>query len=156
MSKLQRIRWNFVCLIFIPLWVSFTDLSNAYRIVQFNKLHENSIRSVIQQQLNAFNREDYDTAYFFASRHIQTKFSRPEFEQMVKTEYRQIARSRQAVFDKIIFSGVEDHAVATVTITGADRITITANYRMTLEDGRWKIDGVMIISQRMPIVHEQN
>jgi len=156
MPNPQRIRWIFACLIFTPLSVSFTDSSNTYRLVELEKLHENTIRSVIQQQLNAFNREDYDTAYFFASRHIQIKFSRPEFEQMVKTEYRQIAKSQRAVIDKIAFSGGEDQAVATVTITGADRITITANYRMTLEDGRWKVDGVLIINQRTPIVYEQN
>jgi len=111
---------------------------------------------VIQQQLNAFNRDDYDTAYSFASRHIQAKFSRSEFEQMVKTGYRQIARSRRAVFDKIAFSDAENRAMASVTITGLDRITITANYRMVREDGKWKTDGVMMTSERTPIAYESS
>lgn len=141
-----------MCLVFAPLLVFLTGLSRAQGTVQ-TKSQEEKIRSVIQQQLNAFSREDYDAAYSFASRHIQEKFSRPEFEQMVKNEYRQIARSRRAVFDKIAFSGGQNQAMATVTITGVDRMTITANYRMVLENEEWKVDGVMIIHERMPIVY---
>ena len=144
MFKPQRIYGIFACLAFAPLLVLITGQSNP---------QEQEIRSVIQQQLDAFNRKDYDTAYSFASRHIQAKFSRLEFEEMVKDGYPQIARSRRAVFDKIAFSETENRAMATVTITGLDRITITANYRMVREDGKWKIDGVMMIHERIPIAY---
>lgn len=144
MFKPQRIYGIVACLAFVPLLVLFTGQSNP---------QEQEIQSVIQQQLDAFNRKDYDTAYSFASRHIQTKFSRPEFEEMVKDGYPQIARSRRAVFEKITFSETENRAMATVTITGLDRITITANYRMVREDGKWKIDGVMMIHERIPIAY---
>jgi len=144
MFKPQRIDRIFACLVFVPFWALITGPSNP---------QEQEIRSVIQQQLDAFNRKDYDTAYSFASRHIQAKFSRPEFEEMVKDGYPQIAKSRRVVFDKIAFSETANRAVATVTITGLDRITITANYRMVLEDGKWKIDGVMMIQERIPIAY---
>lgn len=151
MSKPQYTCWVFTCLVFATL-VFCEHLSNAQGTA-VTKPQEEKIRSVIQLQLNAFNREDYDTAYSFASRHIQTNFSRLEFEQMVKSGYPQIARSRRAVFEKIAFLETESRAVATVMITGLDRTTITANYRMVWEDGRWRIDGVMTIHERMPISH---
>jgi Domain of unknown function (DUF4864) len=147
MIKPQRIRWIFACLAFPPLLLLIAGLSNP---------HEKEIRSVIQQQLNAFNQDDYDTAYSFASRHIQTEFSRPEFEQMVKSGYRQIAKSRRAKFDRIRFTNGENRALAAVIITGMDRITITANYRMVRENGKWKIDGVRIVSEQTPIADESS
>src|SRR3990172_11301965 len=112
MSKPRHICCIFACIVFSQPLVLIAGLSNP---------PEKEIQSVIQQQLNAFNRDDYDTAYSFASRHIQAKFSRSEFEQMVKTGYRHIARSRRAVFDKIAFSDAENRAMASVTITGLDR-----------------------------------
>ncbi|HXC61370.1 MAG TPA: DUF4864 domain-containing protein [Nitrospiria bacterium] len=153
MSKPQHICRIFTCLVFAPLSVFLVGLSNAQGTAQ-TKPQEEKIRSVIQQQLNAFNRDDYDAAYSLASRHIQTEFSRPEFEQMVKNGYPQIARSSRAMFEKIAFLETESRAVATVTITGLDRITITADYRIVWEDGKWRIDGVMIIDQQMPISYE--
>ena len=42
----------------------------------------------------------------------------------------------------------------TVMVTGLDRITVTANYRMVWEDGKWKIDGVVMTEERMPISYE--
>jgi hypothetical protein len=119
------------------------------------KPREEKIRSVIQEQLDAFNRDDYDAAYRFASRRIQFKFSRAEFELMVKGGYPQIAKSRRAVVGAISFSD-EDRAAASVRITGKDRVTITANYRMVQEDGKWKIDGVERVEERRPVTYSRN
>jgi len=152
MSKSRYAFWLFPSLIFAPLLVFLTGPPEAQAVKTAPQ--EEKIRSVIQQQLDAFNREDYDTAYLFASRHIQTKFSKREFEQMVKGGYPQIARSKRAVFDTISFSETENRAMATVMVTGLDRITITANYRMVWEDGKWKIDGVVMMDERMPISYE--
>ena len=102
MYKFRYAFWLFPFLVFVPLLVFLMGSSEAQAAKTAPQ--EENIRSVIQQQLDAFNRGDYDTAYLFASRHIQTKFSRPEFEQMVKGGYPQIARSKRAVFDTISFS----------------------------------------------------
>ena len=151
MSKSRYAFWLSPFLFFATLLVFLAGLSEAQAVKTTPQ--EEKIRSVIQQQLDAFNREDYDAAYLFASRHIQTKFSKREFEQMVKGGYPQIARSKRAVFDTISFPE-ENRAMATVMITGLDRISITASYRMVWEDGKWKIDGVTMLEERMPVSYE--
>lgn len=108
------------------------------------------IKSVIQQQLKAFNEDDYDAAYQYASRHIQSVFSRTEFETMVRTGYPQIAKSRKKSFGEITLSDKSTRAIAIVRVTGVDRITVIAQYKTVLEEGTWKINGVMILEQITP------
>ena len=105
----------------------------------------NLIKSVIQQQLDAFNDDDYDTAYQFASKHIQSVFTQTEFETMVRTGFPQIAKSRKASFDEITLSDEGSFADAIVHVTGVDRVTVIARYKMVMEEGKWKNNGVIIL-----------
>jgi len=109
------------------------------------------IQGVIQEQLKAFNADDYPAAYRYASKHIRAKFMLDEFEAMVRTGYPQIARSLRASFGDISLSEDKRHAVSRVEVTGADHVTVQAQYRMVLEDGGWKIDGVMLSDRTTPI-----
>ena len=47
----------------------------------------------VVKQLEAFRRDDYDTAFTFASTEIQAQFDRQSFEVMVRRGYPEIARS---------------------------------------------------------------
>jgi hypothetical protein len=109
------------------------------------------IRDVIQRQLKAFNADNYPAAYQFASRHIQNKFTLEEFEEMVRTGFPQIAKSIRTTFGGIGYSTDRLHATAQVDVTGADRVTVRGQYRMVLEKGNWKIDGVMLLDRSTPI-----
>jgi hypothetical protein len=109
------------------------------------------IQGVIQQQLKAFNTDDYPAAYRYASKHIQSKFALDEFKAMVQTGYPQIARSLRNSFGDITYSEDRAHAVAHVDVTGVDHVTVQARYRMVMEDGVWKIDGVMLYDRTRPI-----
>jgi uncharacterized protein DUF4864 len=93
------------------------------------------------KQLEAFRRGDFDTAYTFASSEIKEQFSRPAFEQMVRTGYPEIAYST--------FATIADSAVApngnvylSVKIRGANGNSVEAFYELVLESGQWKINGV--------------
>lgn len=110
-----------------------------------------SIQEAIQQQLKAFNTDDYPGAYRYASRHIRDKFSLDEFRMMVRTGYPQIARSLRTSFGDIAYSEDKVHATARVDVTGVDLVTVRAQYRMVLEDGSWKIDGVILLGLTTPI-----
>ncbi|HEY7653711.1 MAG TPA: DUF4864 domain-containing protein [Methylomirabilota bacterium] len=94
----------------------------------------------VVRQLEAFRRDDYDTAYTFASEEIQAQFDRQSFEAMVRRGYPEIARS--IVADVI---GMElqpgGRAYVTVRIRGANGQTIEALYELVWQDA-WKIDGV--------------
>jgi Domain of unknown function (DUF4864) len=93
------------------------------------------------QQLEAFRRGDFDTAYTFASSEIKEQFSRPAFEQMVKMGYPEIAHS---TFATIAASAVapNGHVYLSVKIRGANGNSIEAYYELVLESDQWKINGV--------------
>ena len=93
------------------------------------------------KQLEAFRRDDFDTAYTFASSEIKEQFSRPAFEQMVKTGYPEIAHS---IFATIAASAVgpNGHVYVSVKIRGANGNSIEAFYELVLESDQWKINGV--------------
>ncbi len=109
------------------------------------------VKSVIQQQLAAFNADDYDVAYQYASRDIQSVFSRSEFEMMVRTGFPQIANSRRTSFEKIDLSNDGTHAEAIVHVTGMNHVTVIVQYRLVREKGGWKNNGVVILEQITPI-----
>jgi hypothetical protein len=92
-------------------------------------------------QLEAFRRDDYDTAFTFASTEIQTQFDRQSFEVMVRRGYPEIARSTFATFVKTELAP-DGAAYVTVTIRGANGHSIEALYELVWQDG-WKINGVV-------------
>ena len=109
------------------------------------------IQSVIRQQMNAFNADDYPTARTFASESIRQRFSRERFEKMVKAGYPQIAKSHLVSFGEILFSEDKHAAAATVHVTGKDHVTVIARYLMVLEEAGWKIGGATIVEEFQPI-----
>src|SRR5690349_23365241 len=54
---------------------------------------------VILEQLDAFRRDDFDTAFTLASATIHDQFDRPRFEAMVRGGYPEIARSVSALIE---------------------------------------------------------
>ncbi len=98
--------------------------------------------SIVLQQLEAFRRDDFETAFGFASAEIHQLFDRARFEQMVRAGYPEIARSASAVID-----GVERadgrRLYLFVRVRGTNGRVVEAVYEMVLENGRWRINGVV-------------
>jgi Domain of unknown function (DUF4864) len=97
---------------------------------------------VVMQQLDAFRRDDFDTAFGFASQEIHQLFDRLRFERMVRTGYPEIARSVKAVI-----AGSErrdgDRLYLLVRVRGANGQRIEAVYEMIRENGAWRVNGVV-------------
>jgi hypothetical protein len=95
----------------------------------------------VVKQLEAFRRDDYDTAFTFASAEIQTQFDRQSFEVMVRRGYPEIARS---TFAAVVKTEVAPHGAAyvTVKIRGANGQSVEALYELVWQDG-WRINGVV-------------
>ena len=93
------------------------------------------------RQLEAFRRDDFDTAYTFASAEIKQLFDRRSFEAMVKDGYPEIAHSASA---SIVRSLLAPNGLVylTLKIRGANGKSIEALYELILEAGQWKINGV--------------
>jgi Domain of unknown function (DUF4864) len=98
--------------------------------------------SVVMQQLEAFRRDDFDTAFTFASAEIRQLFDRPRFEQMVRTGYPEIAQSASATVDSVQ-RGDAGQLYLFLRVVGANGRTVEAVYEMVLEDGRWHVNGVV-------------
>jgi hypothetical protein len=97
---------------------------------------------IVMQQLDAFRRDDFDTAFGFASAEIHELFDRPRFEAMVRTGYPEIARSVSAVIDGSEH-GPGGRLYLLVRVRGANGQRVQAVYEMLLEDGQWRINGVV-------------
>ena len=97
---------------------------------------------IVMQQLDAFRRDDFDTAFGFASAEIHELFDRPRFEAMVRTGYPEIARSVSAVIDGSE-RGPGGRLYLLVRVRGANGQGLQAVYEMVLEDGQWRINGVV-------------
>ena len=96
----------------------------------------------VMRQLEAFRRNDYETAYSFASAQIHQLFDRAAFEHMVKSGYPEIADSVRA---HVIASqpGPDGHVYLVIKIRGANGQHVEAMYDMVSEGGSWKVNGVV-------------
>ncbi|MBV9589635.1 MAG: DUF4864 domain-containing protein [Hyphomicrobiales bacterium] len=96
-------------------------------------------RAVIEQQIDAFRRDDGATAFSFASPELRAIFQSPEhFMAMVRNGYAPVYRPKA-----YNFSGMAETAeglTATLTIEDADGQVWTAIYTLEKQaDGSWKI-----------------
>jgi hypothetical protein len=104
----------------------------------------NAIRSVIEAQLAAFQADDGDAAFSFASPTIQQMFGDPgTFLAMVKTGYMAVYRPREVRFERLV--SVQGEPVQLVLLVGPDLEVVTAFYAMQRQpDGSWRINGCVL------------
>ena len=105
---------------------------------------ENEIKSIVNQQLEAFKNDDFEKAYSFASPTIKKMFSSPEvFKKMVIGGYQAVYRPQSIKIGSVeIIKGVATLKVYLVDPNGE---FVTANYLMEQqEDGEWLIGGCIL------------
>ena len=103
-------------------------------------LHE--IQSVIRRQLDAFKQDDYAGAYRFTSAAFRKEFSRDRFEAMIRARFPEVARSAATRFGRTFLYMDDTRATLEADITGVNARSAPMEYRMVLEEGEWKIDGL--------------
>jgi hypothetical protein len=94
----------------------------------------------VVKQLEAFRRDDYDTAYTFASDESRSQFDRRSFEAMVRRGYPEIASSTFALVTRTEL-GPEGLAYVTIKIRGSNGQAVEGLYELVWQNG-WKINGV--------------
>ncbi|MGJ3253602.1 MAG: DUF4864 domain-containing protein [Elainellaceae cyanobacterium] len=107
-----------------------------------------AIRAVIERQLQAFQADDANTAFSFASPGIpgiQSQFGSPEqFMEMVKSSYLPVYRPRSVMFEGII--NIEGRLAQRVIVMGADGSLMSAYYMMEKQpDDGWRINGCILM-----------
>ncbi len=103
-----------------------------------------TIRRVIEQQIDAFKRDDATGAYSFAAPGIQKIFPTAEiFMRMVRQGYQPVYRPRSYAFDEL--TRIEGKLVQPVRVVGPDGVPVTALYIMERQPDRsWKIGGCVL------------
>lgn len=106
-----------------------------------------TIVGVIRQQMDAFQRNDFDAAFAVASPAIQRQFGTPEnFIRMVIAGYMPVFRPRSVVFLDLFED--EGNLVQRAVVEGAEGDTVMALYPMVrMGDGSWRIDGCFLVGQ---------
>jgi len=100
------------------------------------------IESVIRRQLDAFKKDDYNTAFTFVSKAFRKEFPRDRFETIIRARFKEVARPTQAIFRRVQFDPDHTRAVLEVDVAGSNARLASVEYRMVLEEGAWKIDGL--------------
>ena len=102
-----------------------------------------AIRGVIDDQLEAFQRDDWAEAFGFASPGIRSMFRTPEnFGRMVRGGYAMVWRPSAVAFGPL--EQGPNGPVQIVYFTDAEGVVWVAAYEMEQVDGAWRIDGVRI------------
>ena len=108
---------------------------------QVSSSDQDPIRDVIQRQVDAFRRDDGETAFGFASPAIRGMFGSSDvFMDMVRQGYLPVYRPRVFEFREIVTL----HGMVTqkVHVVGPDGRPVTAFYPMAQQpDGSWRIEG---------------
>jgi len=97
---------------------------------------------IVMQQLEAFRRDDFETAFTFASSTIHDMFDTARFEAMVRGGYPEIARSVSASIDGSK-RGDAGELYLFVRVRGVNGRAVEAVYELVRENGRWRINGVV-------------
>ena len=119
----------------------FIVIGNSFAITTDE---ENEIKFIVNQQLEAFQDDDFEKAYSFASPTIKKMFSSPEvFRKMVIGGYQAVYRPQSIKMGSVeIIKGVTTLKVYLVDPNGE---FVTANYMMEKqENGEWLIAGCIL------------
>lgn len=96
--------------------------------------------SVVEQQLVAFRAADYSSAYRQAASEVQQKFTMPQFEAMVRRDYREMTSAQRIEFGFVKVNG--SAAVVQVFFRGAGGSPRSFLYSLIAEGDSWKISDV--------------
>ena len=102
------------------------------------------IRDVIGRQVEAFRRDDGESAFGLASPNIQGMFGTSDiFMDMVRQGYQPVYRPRVFDFREIV--DLHGQPAQKVHVIGPDGRPVTAIYPMARQpDGSWRIDGCFL------------
>ena len=142
-----------ICLLLIPnpMWAASSDVEPAPTALSASD--RGAIRAVIEEQFDAFQRDDAKAAFALAAPGIQNTFQTAErFMIMVKQGYQPVYRPRVIEFREIQeVDGIGP--VQSVYVEGLNGDAVIALYPMQRQpDGSWRINGAHLVrSNERPI-----
>ncbi len=105
---------------------------------------EAAARDVIVAQLDAFQRDDFEEAFTYASPTVQQIFRTPQrFAAMVRGGYPMVWRPSSVRFG--LSEAREDKFYQQVVLGGSNGRLFLAEYEFIETDGVWQINGVRLL-----------
>ena len=105
---------------------------------------EGEIQSVISGQIEAFQQDDFDQAFSFASPNIQGFFGNSErFGQMVQNGYPMVHRPDSVRYLEL--REIAGNLWQQVMITDGNGVIHLLDYQMRMIDGMWRINAVQLL-----------
>ena len=128
-------------LIISPIW---TASAWADAVDELSDADRAAIRQTIESQIAAFQADDADLAFSFATPMIQNQFGdSSRFVAMVKRGYMPVYRPRQVEFSDLL--DVRGKPTQRIVVTSPDNEVFSAYYLMEQQpDGSWRISGVFL------------
>ena len=132
---------NFIKRLIFPFLIIFLLSTSAFSLTDED---EQEIISVVSQQLQAFQDDDFEKAYSYASPTIKTIFSDyKKFREMVVGQYQAVYRPKSINFGNVTTQG--GTTFLEVYLVDPDGIFVTAIYTMQQqEDDSWLINGCFL------------
>jgi uncharacterized protein with von Willebrand factor type A (vWA) domain len=94
-------------------------------------------------QIAAFRRNDFPTAYGFAASGIRQKFPLDQFSEMVRQTYPHLTRSGRLNFGQTQFAADLRASAMIYVSSGGESVPMI--YAFVKEQGQWKIEGVQML-----------
>lgn len=133
----------------IAAWLVSVCMSFVVGSAQAEPTQQNrntDIENVIKQQIEAFQADDFKTAFEYATPGIQKRFGSPEkFAFTVIHRYPMVWRPSDVQYINV--EQYRDHALQTVMITDYNKTLHILVYEMIPVDKTWRIGGVQIVRQ---------
>jgi hypothetical protein len=124
----------------IAFWVGWSGSLFAADVLPA----EPAIEGTIQGQIEAFQADDFEGAFSFASRNIQTIFQSPDvFGSMVKNGYPMVWRPGELRFLEL--RDISGNLWQKVLIRDADGVVHLLDYQMVQTPEGWRINGVQLL-----------
>jgi hypothetical protein len=102
-----------------------------------------AVAATIKSQLDAFRKDDYETASLYQSTELKTNFPSVQmFRRMMKYAYPQFTDYQTVSFGRARADPPGDHVEIRVTLTGRDKVTVQALYRMVREGKMYRVQSV--------------
>jgi hypothetical protein len=110
-----------------------------------------AIRSIIENQIQAFQQDDAQAAFAFASPEIQEQYTAENFIQMVRNSYPAVYRPRSVFFEKI--TTIQGNITQTVLLLSPHGVPLRGLYFMAKQpDNTWRINGCVLVSVEAEII----
>ena len=130
--------------LFIKFVVIILFLTFKLEASVLSEKDEIDIVNVVKLQLEAFQQDDFEKAYSFASPIIKQIFKNAdEFKRMIKSGYQAVYRPKSINFGPVeLIDGVP---ILIVYLVDPEGIFVTATYTMQKQDsGEWLINGCIL------------